>query len=62
MSKIRLDTLNFLKSSRDSWKQKHKEKQKVIRYLKINIRDLSNSRDYWKEKVCFLEAEFKKKL
>ena len=60
MSKIRLDTLNFFKSSRDSWKQKHKEKQNIIRYLKIKIRDLSNSRNYWKEKAKSLELELKK--
>ena len=61
MSRIRLDTFNYIKTSRDLWKAKHKQKQNIIRSLKINIRDLNQSRDYWKEKAKSLEVELKKK-
>lgn len=60
MAKIRLQTLKFYKSSRDAWKQKHKEKQKVVKSLKIKIRDLTKSRDNWKNRVRLLECELKK--
>ncbi len=60
MSEIRLQELKFFKSSRDSWKQKHREKQAVIKQLKIKIRDLIKSRNFWKEKAKKLELELKK--
>ena len=60
MKKTRLQTLKFFKSSRDSWKRKHKEKQGTIKYLKIKVRDLSKSRGYWKTKAQYLEHELKK--
>lgn len=60
MSKIRLQTFRFYNKSRDSWKKKHKEKQGIIKYLKVKIRDLQNSRDYWKEKAKKLDTELKK--
>lgn len=61
MSKIRLQTLNFYKESRDAWKEKHCEKQHYIRALKIRIRDLAASRDLWKQRTKELEDEIKKK-
>jgi hypothetical protein len=60
LNKIRLQTVNFFKSSRDKWKEKHKEKQSTIKYLKIKIRDLSKSRNYWKNKARYLDGELKK--
>jgi hypothetical protein len=60
LSTIRLQTLNFFTTSRDKWKQKHKEKQSIIKYLKIKIRDLSKSRNYWKNKAQYLDGELKK--
>ena len=60
LSKTRLQELNFFKSSRDSWKQKHKEKQLIIKMLKVKIRDLVKSREFWKEKAKNLELELKK--
>jgi hypothetical protein len=60
LSKTRLQTLNFFRLSRDAWKQKHKEKQQIIKYLKIKIRDLKLSREYWKMKAKEFEQELKK--
>ena len=60
MKKTRLQTLMFFKSGRDNWKQKHKKKQAVIKYLKIKVRDLYNSRERWKSKAKELEQQLKK--
>jgi len=59
MSNVRKQTLDFYIKSRDGWKKKNKENKAYIKYLKIRIRDLEESRDYWKEKS--FESQNKKK-
>jgi len=59
MSNVRKQTLDFYIKSRDGWKKKNKENKTYIKYLKIRIRDLEESRDHWKEKS--FEIQNKKK-
>jgi hypothetical protein len=59
MSNVRKQTLDFYIKSRDAWKQKNKENKAYIKYLKIKVRDLEESRDYWKERT--IDAGNKKK-
>lgn len=59
MSNVRKQTLDFYIKSRDAWKLKNKENKAFIKYLKIRIRDLEESRDYWKERT--LKSRAKKK-
>lgn len=49
----------IFKKGRDSWKARAAEKQKKLRALEIKVRDLSNSRDYWKERAKAAEEERK---
>jgi hypothetical protein len=59
-------------NSRDKWKKRVAEKQKKMRGMEIKIRDLSASRELWKEKALVAQEqqdqlereleEFKKKL
>lgn len=47
----------LFRKGRDNWKQRALEKQKKVRALEVKVRDLSNSREYWKK--CVIEAEKK---
>ena len=62
MANYRKQTLDFIKKSRDEWKEKNKENKKYVKYLKIKIRDLEKSREFWKDQAIALkEAECLKK-
>ncbi len=43
--------------SRDTWRARAADKQKEIRALRVKIRDLTNSRDRWKDDVQLLKAQ-----
>lgn len=43
--------VNYLKKSRDAWKERALQKQQKIRSLEIKVRDLTASRDHWKKKA-----------
>ncbi len=45
---------------RDNWKQRSLEKQKKLRALEIKVRDLSTSRDYWKNRAKIAEEKLHK--
>ena len=49
-------------SGRERWKQRALEKQKQVRSLAVNVRDLRASRDHWKERARTAEAELNEKL
>lgn len=42
---------------RENWKQRALEKQKKLRSLEIKVRDLSASRDYWKNRTKMAEEK-----
>lgn len=46
----------LFRKGRDNWKQRALEKQKKVRALEVKVRDLSNSREYWKKRA-FLSRE-----
>jgi len=46
-----------LVKSRDNWKDKNNDKQSKIKALEVKARDLSVSRDIWKERARRAEAE-----
>ena len=41
--------VRLFQNSRDNWKARSADKQKRIRALEIKVRDLTKSRDYWKQ-------------
>lgn len=45
----------LFRAGRDNWKQKALEKQKKLRALEIKVRDLSASREYWKNRAIAAE-------
>lgn len=45
---------------RENWKQRALEKQKKLRALEIKVRDLSTSRDYWKNRAKIAEEKLDK--
>ena len=52
-------------NGREQWKQRAKQKQKRLRSLEVNVRDLRSSRDQWKERARQAEAkleEFQQEL
>ena len=55
MANYRKQTLDFIKKSRDDWKEKNKENKKYVKYLKIKIRDLEKSREYWRGQAIALK-------
>jgi hypothetical protein len=57
MANYRKQTLDFIKKSRDDWKEKNKENKKYVKYLKIKIRDLEKSREYWKDQAIALNKD-----
>jgi hypothetical protein len=61
MANCRKQTLDFIKKSRDDWKDKTKESKKYIKYLKIKIRDLENSRELWKNQAIAFKGEIRLK-
>jgi len=50
----------LFQKGRNIWKEKALEKQKKVRALEIKVRDLSESRENWKERALAAEAEIKK--
>ena len=49
----------FFQDSRDKWKQRSAEKQKRIDAQETKIRDLTKSREHWKQKAKDLEKQLK---
>ncbi|PSB00470.1 hypothetical protein [Merismopedia glauca] len=45
----------LFRAGRDNWKEKALGKQKKIRALEIKVRDLSASREYWKNRAILAE-------
>ena len=52
--------VHLFHSGRERWKQRALEKQKQVRSLEVNVRDLRASRDHWKERARKAEAELKR--
>jgi len=50
----------LFRKGRDNWKLRALEKQKKLRALEIKVRDLSTSRDYWKNRAKIAEEELHK--
>ncbi|MFW9261157.1 hypothetical protein [Nostoc sp. CALU 546] len=44
---------------RDSWREKALEKQKKVRTLEIKVRDLTASREHWKQRALAAESQIK---
>ena len=51
----------LFKKSRELWKQRAQEKQAMIRGLEVKVRDVSHSRDRWKQKAKRLEQELRQR-
>jgi hypothetical protein len=47
----------LFRAGRDNWKEKALERQKKLRALEIKVRDLSASREYWKNRAMAAEKE-----
>jgi hypothetical protein len=45
----------------DTWRERCAEYQKEIRYLKIKVRDLEESRNHWKQAAQSLQAKKEQK-
>lgn len=43
--------LRLFQKSREQWKQRAAEKQKKLRAMEVKVRDLSASREHWKERL-----------
>jgi hypothetical protein len=52
--------VNYFKKSRGKWKERAKEKQKKIRGMETEERDLKRSRERWKDKAKQAEVELAK--
>jgi len=39
----------LFRKSRDAWKQRAADKQRVLKKMRITVRDLSASRDHWRQ-------------
>ena len=46
---------------RDSWKEKALDRQKKVRALEIKVRDLSGSREHWKQRALAAESQIKQR-
>jgi hypothetical protein len=46
-----------METSRDCWKQRAAQKQRTIRSLRVNVRDLRASRDRWKSLAREAQAQ-----
>jgi hypothetical protein len=51
--------VTWFHESRENWKKKALLKQKMLRKAEINIRDLENSREQWKQRAKAAEKELK---
>ncbi|QHG20621.1 hypothetical protein [Nostoc sp. ATCC 53789] len=51
--------VRLFQKGRDSWREKALEKQKKVRALEIKVRDLTASREYWKQRALAAESEIK---
>ena len=49
--------VRLFQNSRDNWKARSADKQKRIRALEIKVRDLTKSRDYWKQIALTAQIE-----
>lgn len=49
----------LFQKGRDSWREKALEKQKKVRALEIKVRDLTASREHWKQRALAAESEIK---
>lgn len=47
----------LFRRSRDLWKQRAAAKQRMIKRLRITVRDVTDSRDYWKAKAQRLQQQ-----
>lgn len=45
----------LFRAGRDNWKEKALEKQKKLRALEVKVRDVSASREYWKNRAIAAE-------
>ena len=52
--------VRLFKKGREQWRTRAAEKQKKMRGMEIKIRDLSVSREQWKEKALLAQAEQEK--
>lgn len=50
----------LFQKGRDRWKEKALDRQKKIRALEIKVRDLSVSRENWKQRALAAELQLKK--
>lgn len=48
---------HLFKKGRELWKNRALERQKIIKALMIKVRDLSKSRDNWKQRALMAESE-----
>ena len=49
----------LFQKGRDSWKEKALDRQKKVRALEIKVRDLSVSRENWKQRALAAESQLK---
>ncbi len=49
--------VKLFQQGRENWRKRAAEKQKKMRGMEIKIRDLSLSRDQWKEKALAAQQE-----
>ena len=47
----------LFRRSRDLWKQRAADKQRTIKRLRITVRDVTDSRAYWKAKAQRLQQQ-----
>ena len=50
----------LFQKGRDKWKEKALDRQQKIRALEIKVRDLSVSRENWKQRALAAELQLKK--
>ncbi len=50
----------LFQKGRDSWKEKALDRQKKVRALEIKVRDLSVSREHWKQRALVAESQIKR--
>lgn len=53
--------VNLFKDAREKWRKRALSKQKKLRAMDIKVRDISLSREKWKEKAKQLEASLQEK-
>jgi hypothetical protein len=50
---------HLFKKGRDLWKNRALERQKIVKSLMVKVRDLSKSRDNWKQRAKVAESELR---